>query len=66
MNNLDSDALIKAGRMLQVPFALSVVTDDGETVDLTVREILRLLPGRRIVAIAEHQNQLLLVKVFCW
>ncbi len=68
MNNLDADSLIKAGRQVATPFQLSVTRADGEPVQLTVQNVLRLLPGKRIVALAqtqsENQTQTFLIKVF--
>jgi tRNA A-37 threonylcarbamoyl transferase component Bud32 len=64
MNNLDADSLIRAGREVKEPFQLSLTRSDGTTVDLTVRKILRLLPAKRIVALAESEGKQLLIKLF--
>ena len=66
MNNLEADTLIRAGRAVKEPFQLSVDRVNGATtvVDLTVRKILRLLPGKRIVAVAEAEGRDYLIKIF--
>ena len=64
MNNFNADSLIRAGRDLPVPFLLSLVRPGGEETDMTVQKILRLLPGKRIVAVAEVDGKQFLVKIF--
>ena len=64
MNNLDADSLIRAGRSAREPFLLSLERADGSTFDLVVKKILRLLPARRIVAVAEADGQEYLIKIF--
>jgi len=66
MSNFDADALIRAGRAIKEPFQLSVERVNGpiSIVDLTVRKVLRLLPGKRIVAVAEAEGRSLLIKIF--
>lgn len=81
MNNLDADALIRAGRAVEEPFQLSLDrvsldkgsldtgsldtgTGSGGVTNLTVKKILRLLPGKRIVAVAESGGQNYLIKIF--
>ncbi len=60
----DSQALIKAQRNISVPFELLVRLGDGREVAVTFIKILRLLPGKRIVALASCDGQQLLVKAF--
>ena len=64
VNNLDADALVRYGRRLPVPFALSVISSDGRILDVTVFRVLRLLPSKRIVAVAEVEGENFLVKIF--
>jgi tRNA A-37 threonylcarbamoyl transferase component Bud32 len=64
MNNLDADSLIKAAREINPPFSLSVLLNDGSLCEVVVREVLRLLPGKRIVAVAYDGEKLILVKLF--
>ena len=64
MNNFDADSLIRVGRAAREPFLLSLKRPDGSTFDLTVKKILRLLPGKRIVAVAEVEGQEYLIKIF--
>ena len=63
MNNLDATSLIKAGRSVKEPFQLVVISGQ-ESSTIRVEKILRLLPGRRIVAVAEKDGRQILVKVF--
>jgi len=64
MNNFDSDSLIRAGRELPLPFVLSLVHPNGVETEMTVKKILRLLPKKRIVAVAEVGGKQCLVKIF--
>ncbi len=66
MNNLDADSLIRSGRAVKEPFQLSVEITNGKTSNavLTVKKILRLLPARRIVALAEADGREYLIKIF--
>ena len=64
MNNLDAASLIKAGRTVNVPFQLAIYRDDGASSLIRITKILRVLPGRRIVAKAEDGDLHYLVKIF--
>ena len=64
MNNLDATSLIKAGREIKEPFQLAIQKDGEEPSLMTIEKILRLLPGRRIVALATQREQKYLVKLF--
>ena len=64
MNNIDAGMLIWSDRDLQEPFVMPLIRSDGEETELTVQKILRLLPGKRIVAVAEVDGKQYLVKVF--
>ncbi len=64
MNNLNATALISAGRSVSEPFQLGVARSDGGLVEVTIRKVLRLLPARRIVAVAEIDGLEVLVKIF--
>ena len=65
MNNLDADALIKAGRKVREPFCLMLDASESAALEsLTIRKVFRLLPGKRIVALATLGDRELLVKVF--
>lgn len=61
MNILDADALVKAGRRVKEPFCLKL---DVGAPELVITRVFRLLPGKRIVALARYSEQDLLVKVF--
>lgn len=64
MNSLDADALIKAKREVKPPFRLVVKKADGGQLDLTVTRVLRLLPGKRIAAVANSESGNFLIKLF--
>lgn len=57
-------SLIKAGRQINEPFQLAVSREGEDELSMTVVKILRLLPGKRIVAVAKVAGQPLLVKIF--
>jgi tRNA A-37 threonylcarbamoyl transferase component Bud32 len=57
--------LAAAGRDVTVPFRCRLQqADDGHDVDLTCVTLLRLLPGRRVVARAEVDGHAVLLKLF--
>jgi len=64
MTIVDSKLLIDAHRDVTVPFKLRVCRSDGEEIVLIFKSILRLLPGKRIVALAHHDGHAILVKTF--
>ncbi len=64
MYQLDAASLSKSQRNIKLPFQLSITVDGGGTLDIRVREILRLLPGRRLALLAEAGNKKLLIKLF--
>ena len=61
---LDAGSLVKSGRQVKAPFVLSVVADDSDWFNITIKQVLRLLPGRRIVAIADDGEKLIFIKLF--
>ncbi|MFT7684725.1 MAG: tRNA A-37 threonylcarbamoyl transferase component Bud32 [Candidatus Azotimanducaceae bacterium] len=64
MTIVDSKFLIDAQRDVAVPFMLRVRRSDGDETALTFKSILRLLPSKRIVALAYHKGNPILVKTF--
>lgn len=64
MTIVNSKNLIDAMRDVQVPFDLRLSLVDGDTATMTIVDILRLLPGKRIVARAEYQGTEVLAKIF--
>ena len=64
MKNFDLDSLIWADLNYQKPFVLSLTWTDGEEKEMTVQKILRLLPRKRIVAVAKVNGKQYLVKIF--
>ena len=64
---MTAESLIEAARAVRTPFRLTVRVCDGESQEereLIFRKILRLLPGKRIVALAECEGRELLIKAF--
>ncbi len=64
MLRLDASQLIQAKRDVAVPFNLRVDREGAGFVDITCITILRLLPAKRIVALAEFAGQQVLIKLF--
>ena len=64
MHEFDADSLIKSQRAVKLPFRLSVTLDDAEPRTITVREILRLLPGKRLALIADDGHRKVFIKLF--
>ena len=64
MNNLNATALMSAGRSVSEPFQLGVARSDGGLVEVTIRKVLRLLPARRIVAVAESRDTTAFKRLF--
>ena len=64
MNTLDASGLINARRNVRTPFRLLVHKPGAGQVELSFLSVLRLLPAKRIVALAEHEGQQVLVKTF--
>ena len=53
---VNSKHLIEAKREIAIPFELRLQLVDGDTVSMTIVEIFRLLPGKRIVARAKYKG----------
>jgi len=64
MDYFDVDSLIWTDLDLTEPFALLLIHSDGEEKEMTVQKILRLLPGKRIVAVGKVDGKEYLVKIF--
>ena len=64
MNTLDAVKLINAKREVHTPFKLVVQKFGYGQVELTFLSILRLLPSKRIVALAEYEGEQVLVKTY--
>ena len=64
MGIVDSSSLIRAQRDVKTPFDLRVKRADGTEVTVCFLKILRLLPGKRIVALAHLDGKQILVKTF--
>lgn len=65
MSRLDAGSLVRAGRDFQLPFSLVVTKGmDGDMSEIKITRILRVLPGRRVAAVAENRGEVFFVKVF--
>ena len=64
MNFVDSGTLIKARREVKVPFVVQGKLDDGRVVEMEFIKLLRLLPGKRIVGLAQCEGKRYLIKAF--
>lgn len=64
MKIVDANDLVDAGRDLKTPFCLLAHRQGAGQSEIRFMSILRLLPARRIVALAEIDGQSFLVKVF--
>ena len=64
MNTLNAKNLIDAERNVHTPFHLRISKPGEGKVELFFVKVLRLLPRRRVVALAEYQGQQILVKIF--
>ncbi|MBV1876233.1 MAG: phosphotransferase [Pseudomonadales bacterium] len=64
MSIISSEMLVKAHRDIQLPFDLRIKRGDGQIVEVHFIKLLRLLPGKRVVALARCNNQHILVKTF--
>ena len=61
---MNANCLINAGRNIETPFRLEVVKPGCGRTEIEFIEIFRLLPAKRIVALARHNGQLILVKTY--
>lgn len=63
MNTLTCVNLASMGRHIPTPFRLPVEDEQGQ-VTLEIKSILRIVPGRRLVALARWRDREVIVKVF--
>ena len=63
MNLLTCANLIAMGRHIPTPFYLSVGKERGE-VELKIETILRIVPGKRLVAVTRWENEPVILKIF--
>ena len=63
METIDPKRLINLGRAVEAPFCMKIDWS-GNTALLICKQIFRLLPGKRIVALAEFEGKDVLVKIF--
>lgn len=63
MNTFSCANLTSMGRHIPTPFQLSIAEQQGQAV-LEFESILRIVPGRRLVALARWRDSLVIVKLF--
>ena len=63
METVDPKRLVRLGRAVVAPFRMEVA-ESGKVAPLICKRIFRLLPGKRIVALAEFEGKDVLVKIF--
>ncbi len=63
MTDFSSAELIAMGRHIPTPFSFSVETEQG-AVELKIDSLLRVVPGKRLVALSTWQNRTVIVKIF--
>lgn len=63
MTVFSSAELIAMGRQIPTPFGIRVETEQG-TVELKIDSLLRVVPGKRLVALSTWQNNTVIVKIF--
>jgi len=63
MTVFSSAELIIMGRHIPTPFGISVETEQG-AVELKIDSLLRIVPGKRLVALSAWQNRTVIVKIF--
>ena len=63
MDTVDPKKLIKLGRAVETPFCMEI-KNSGHSALLVCKHIFRLLPGKRVVALAEFEGKDVLVKIF--
>lgn len=60
---LGGEQLISARRTIPLPFTIRV-SNNGQSVTLTLSKLFRVLPGKRIVALADHDGKKFVVKIY--
>lgn len=63
MNVFSSADIITMGRHIPTPFVISVEAEKG-AVELTIDSLLRVVPGKRLVALSTWQNRTVIIKIF--
>jgi hypothetical protein len=63
MNVFSSAEIITMGRHIPTPFAISVEAEKG-AVELKIDSLLRIVPGKRLVALSTWQNRTVIIKIF--
>lgn len=63
MSLLSSTDLIAMGRHISTPFNLAI-KDDRQEVEIKIDSILRVVPGKRVVALSHWQGRAVIVKLF--
>ena len=63
MNVFSSAEIITMGRHIPTPFVIAVEAEDRK-VELKIDSLLRIVPGKRLVALSTWQNRTVIIKIF--
>jgi len=63
MTQFTSAELISMGRHIPTPFSINISTEQGEA-EMKISSLLRVVPGRRLVALSSWKNRTVIVKIF--
>ena len=63
MTVFSSSELVRMGRHIPTPFSISISAEHGDE-ELTIDSLLRIVPGKRLVALSRWRNTAVIVKIF--
>ncbi len=63
MTVLSATDLIAMGRHIPTPFSIAVADESGD-VEMKIDSVLRIIPGKRLVALSQWKNRAVIVKLF--
>ena len=63
MTVFSSSELVRMGRHIPTPFSISIASEHGGE-ELQIDSLLRIVPGKRLVALSRWQNRAVIVKIF--
>lgn len=63
MNNFNCKNLVAMGRHIPTPFFLEIAQEQGPA-QLRIDSVIRIIPGKRIVALCSWKGQVLIAKLF--
>lgn len=63
MTVFSSSELVRMGRHIPTPFSISISAEHGDE-ELKIDSLLRIVPGKRLVALSRWRNTAVIVKIF--